>query len=203
MQTLTIANRQLAEPLKLKEAERAELQHQLEGQGKDQLALKNLTARSAYLDTALKESNTTWRSLEERCAKAEKERNDLYSRFASAVKEMKKKSEYKNVLLDRKLELVEQEFAKQQGELGEILAGSKLEPGVVERLTGQLEDTLGQKNRLIQNLEYAVQQSSKRYNDAVRVYEAKLRKLGVPSEELGFEQIPYPPNLGKMPAGML
>lgn len=104
--------------------------------------------------------------------------------------------------MENKLQLLESEFASQQERLSQILQGSKLDPAVVENVTTKLEQTLSQKNKLITNLEYQVHQATKRYNETIDVHEAKLRKLGVPSEELGFEQIPSEV-LGKMPAGMV
>ena len=42
------------------------------------------------------------------------------------------------------------------------------------------------KNTLIKNLKYSIHHATKSYNDAIRVYEAKLVEFGIPPEELGF-----------------
>ena len=42
------------------------------------------------------------------------------------------------------------------------------------------------KNNLVKNLKYSIHHATKAYNDAIRVYEAKLVEFGVPPEELGF-----------------
>ncbi len=42
------------------------------------------------------------------------------------------------------------------------------------------------KNTLIKNLTYSIHHATKAYNDAIRVYEAKLTEFGIPPEELGF-----------------
>merc|ERR1712218_176323 len=97
---------------------------------------------------------------------------------------------------------VEEEFSSQQQQLSDILQASKLDANVVHNVTSKLDTVLNDKNRMIKNLEYRVDQETKRYNDCVSVYEAKLRKLGVPSEELGFEPVPSD-YLGKMPAEMV
>ena len=39
------------------------------------------------------------------------------------------------------------------------------------------------------------------YNDAIRVYEAKLVEFGIPPEELGF--LPLPTITSTMPAGLV
>jgi len=42
------------------------------------------------------------------------------------------------------------------------------------------------KNTLVKNLKYSIHHATKAYNDAIRVYEAKLVEFGIPPEELGF-----------------
>jgi hypothetical protein len=42
------------------------------------------------------------------------------------------------------------------------------------------------KNQLIKNLRHSIHHATKAYNDAIRVYEAKLEEFGIPPEELGF-----------------
>ena len=68
--------------------------------GKDKLALKNLVARAQMLDTEIKESNANWRTANDKFAKTEKERDELYHEFAKGVADLKKRSEYKNVVFD-------------------------------------------------------------------------------------------------------
>jgi len=201
MQTLTVGNKNLAEPLKQKEQMRQELQHQLKSYGKDKLALKNLTARAVQLEENIKEANSSWRTLEEKFSKVEKERDELYGKFSKGVKEIKKKSEYRNVVLERKLGLLTNEFNSKQTQLSEVLAAAKLDPSVVQGVTRKLESVLGQKNTLVKDLEYQIHQATKAYNDTISVFESKLVEMGVPPEELGFE--PIPSVTSQMPAGLV
>ena len=43
--------------------------------------------------------------------------------------------------------------------------------------------------------------ATKAYNDAIRVYEAKLVEFGIPAEELGLELLET--NTSNMPAGLV
>lgn len=45
------------------------------------------------------------------------------------------------------------------------------------------------KNNLIKNLKYSIHHATKAYNDAIRVYEAKLIEFGIPPDELGFQTL--------------
>ena len=98
MTTLSLGNKNLTEPLKQKEGRRAELQHQLKAYAKDKLALKNLIARSRMLEETLKEAHTSHRQLSDKAVRAQRERDELYARFSQGVKDIKQKSEYKNVV---------------------------------------------------------------------------------------------------------
>ena len=57
------------------------------------------------------------------------------------------------------------------------------------------------KNTLIKNLKYSIHHATKAYNDAIRVYEAKLVEFGIPPEELGFQ--PLDTITSTMPAGLV
>merc|ERR1719409_2035956 len=189
MHQLTIDNKQLTEPLAQKEKLRAELQEQLKSYQKDKMALRNLKARSAQLEERIKEAKQDYRGSEDKFRKQEKERDDLHKRFHKGVKEIRRKAEFKNVVLDKKLEMITRTFNKKQAQLSEVLQAAKLDPQVVANVTKKLEEVLGSKNRLIKDLQYQVHQCTKAYNDTIRVYEAKLTALGIPGEEIGFEPI--------------
>ena len=61
--------------------------------------------------------------------------------------------------------------------------------------------SIEQKNTLIKNLKYSIHHATKAYNDAIRVYEAKLVQFGIPAEELGFQ--PLETITSTMPAGLV
>ena len=48
---------------------------------------------------------------------------------------------------------------------------------------------------------YSIHHATKAYNDAIRVYEAKLTEFGIPPEELGFQTLETTTSM--MPAGLV
>ncbi|CAD7952603.1 unnamed protein product [Amoebophrya sp. A120] len=207
MKSLTLGNQNLAEPLKQKEQMRQELQSQLKSYGKDKLALKNLIARAQSLENELKEAGGNWRMANEKFTKVERERDELYHEFAKGVADVKKRSEYKNVVLERKLELLQHEFQQKQVQLSEVLASAKLDPMVVQNVTQKLESVLLQKNTLCKDLEYQIALATKQYNDSLHVFEKRLVDFGVPVEEIGVEplekQVGSLGVVSEMPAGLV
>merc|ERR1711957_627633 len=75
----------------------------------------------------------------------------------------------------------------------------------IKQLQGRAEyknDILERKlSVFLRNLKYSLAHAIKAYNDAIRVYEAKLLEFGIPADELGIE--PLVTNTSTMPAGLV
>eukprot|EP00747_Dinoflagellata_sp_TGD_P162034 gnl/TRDRNA2_/TRDRNA2_179186_c0_seq1.p1 gnl/TRDRNA2_/TRDRNA2_179186_c0~~gnl/TRDRNA2_/TRDRNA2_179186_c0_seq1.p1 ORF type:complete len:477 (+),score=175.95 gnl/TRDRNA2_/TRDRNA2_179186_c0_seq1:130-1560(+) len=202
MAQLTQENKDLSEPLAKKLEEQRELEEKLKSYEKDKMALKNLKAHHKKLEERSAEAKQEYRATEDKFRKVEKERDDLQRRFQKAVREIQKKAEMgKNVVLEKKLEVLQGQFDEKQAQLTEVLAAAKLDPSVVANVTKKLEQVLGQKNKQIKDLQYQVHQRTKAYNDTIRVYEQVLPKLGIDPEEIGFEPITTATSL--MPARLV
>merc|ERR1719463_226764 len=202
MQLLTQENKDLSEPLARKLEEQRELEEKLKSYTKDKMALKNLKAHHKQLEEHTTEAKQEYRATEEKYRKLEKERDDLYRRFQKAVREIQRKAELaRNTILEKKLEVLTGQFDEKQAQLTEVLTAAKLDPTVVASVTKKLEQVLGDKNRQIKDLQYAVHQATKAYNDTILVYESKLPALGIDPEEIGFEKIQTATSL--MPARLV
>lgn len=81
------------------------------------------------------------------------------------------------------------------------MQNSALEPKVIEEIKNKVKLSIETKNANIKNLKYSIHHATKAYNDAIRVYEAKLLQFGIPSEELGFQ--PLQTITSTMPAGLV
>ena len=64
-----------------------------------------------------------------------------------------------------------------------------------------MEEAIEAKNSILRNLKYSLAHATKAYNDAIRVYEAKLVEFGIPAEELGLELLET--TTSNMPAGLV
>jgi len=85
--------------------------------------------------------------------------------------------------------------------LNEIVQRSGLDPRTVEEICKKMEEAIEAKNSILRNLKYSLAHATKAYNDAIRVYEAKLVEFGIPAEELGLELLET--NTSPMPAGLV
>jgi len=190
MHELTEQNKKLSLPLAKKEEERARLREDLKSYNKDKMALRNLKARSVQLDQKITETKMEHKTMEEKLRKLEKERDELTKKFTKTIRDIRRRADFKNVVLEKQLQELENAFEEKQAQLKEVLQQNKLEPQMVANVTSKLEQVFGSKNKLIKELQYHVHQATKQYNDTIKVYEAKLQELGVPLDEIAFEIIP-------------
>lgn len=90
---------------------------------------------------------------------------------------------------------------QKEAQLHQLMQNSALEPKVIEEIKNKVKLSIETKNANIKNLKYSIHHATKAYNDAIRVYEAKLLQFGIPSEELGFQ--PLQTITSTMPAGLV
>lgn len=94
------------------------------------------------------------------------------------------------MVLEKQLETLTNQYKNNQTQFNEVLQASTLDPHVVATVTKKLEEVLGSKNRLIKDLQYQAHYCTKVYNDTIRVYDTKFKQLGIPTEEVSFEELP-------------
>merc|ERR1712178_222046 len=119
---------------------------------------KNLRNHGLQLEERIKDAKQEYRATEDRFRKVEKDRDDLYKRFQRGVREIQRKAELsKNVVLEKKLEVLTDQFNEKQAQLAEVLQAAKLDPAVVANVTKKLEQVISSKNQQVRELQYQVQ----------------------------------------------
>lgn len=168
---------------------------------KDKMSLGNLRIKLVALrekyHTLVKEK----RGLDARYESTLAQKTDLENRFDMIADEMKRNTEIQNIILIQKLEQQEIELDAKEAQLQEIIISSNLDAHYVNEITSKMRESLEEKNNEIKNLKYLIHHATKAYNDAIRVYEAKLVEFGIPPEELGFQ--PLESITSTMPAGLV
>ncbi|XP_076678356.1 growth arrest specific protein 8 isoform X2 [Andrena cerasifolii] len=186
---LTSENRKNATSLKSHEESLLHLNHQLANYEKDKQCLSNTKKRLA---TTLKNlENFKWENevLELRFEKCQSERDELHSRFVSAILELQQKTGLKNVLLEKKLEKLSDLLEQREAQISEVLAAAQLDPMAVVNANKKLENMLNRKNSAIQDLQYELAKVCKSHDTLLRTYEAKLLEYGIPKGELSLQPL--------------
>lgn len=199
MAEISQENKKLFEPLAVTVKEVEQLKYELRDAAKDRMSLKNARARLHVLRETLKKKKAQLGSDEEEFHAVEKERDELYDTFESTVKSVQRRSEFKNLVLERKLEQLQTTFDQRQTQFGEVLRSANLDPTMVGDLTAKLDDVLDSRNTMLRDLEYDIARVTKAHNDAQRVFNEKLSAHGI---EVVDEQL-LPTNTGTGPAGLV
>lgn len=206
MAEIQLQNKRLIEPLQKAREEVDELRKQLANYQKDKASLSSAKARLRVMDKDMKSLQWEHEVLEQRFGKTQAERDELYKKFVKAIHEVQQKSNFKNLLLEKKLSALADSLEKKEAQLNEVLSASNLDPTALTVVTRKLEDVLDSKNSAIKDLQYELARVCKAHNDLLRTYESKLHAFGVPVEELGFKPLESTvggQELGRGPAGLV
>ncbi|XP_012153528.1 growth arrest specific protein 8 [Megachile rotundata] len=186
---LTVENKKYSTDLKSCEESLANYTRQLANYEKDKQNLVNTKKRLAITSKDLE--NLKWENevLELRFEKCQAERDELHSKFVSAILELQQKTGLKNVLLEKKLEKLSDLLEQREAQISEVLAAAQLDPIAVANANKKLEEMLNRKNSAIQDLQYELAKVCKAHDDLLRKYEAKLQEYGIPKSELGLQPL--------------
>ncbi|XP_046843513.1 dynein regulatory complex subunit 4-like [Xenia sp. Carnegie-2017] len=206
MNEITAENKRLTEPLQKAREQVEELRKQLANYEKDKASLASAKARLKVQGNSLSKLEWEQEVLQQRFAMTQGERDELYNKFVKAIHEVQQKSNFKNLLLEKKLTALTDTLEKKEAQLNEVLSASNLDPTALTVVTRKLEDVLDSKNSAIKDLQYELARVCKAHNDLIRTYEAKLKAFGVPVEELGFQPLESnvgSEKIGQGPAGLV
>jgi len=186
MMKIAQENKQLSEPLKSAVKKVESLQNDLKDAEKDKMSLKNAKARLRVMQGQISELEREHKGLERKYDEVEAERNELYENFEGTVREVQRKSQLKNMVLEQRVEGMLDACEQKQEQVGQVLNAAQLDPAVLSMVAQRLDQVLDGRNKQIKNLQYAVARVAKAHNDILRVYSAKLAELGVPVDEDEF-----------------
>ncbi len=195
-------NKQLLEPLKVAVKQVEELRRDLKDYEKDKLSLKNAKARLKLLSSRFERLQDNHKGLEGKVGDLDNERQTLLEKFESTVKQVQRKSQVKNIQLQQLLERRAHDYDTRKQQLDEVVRAARLDPAVLNAVTSKLDDVIGARNNLINDLQYQVAKVGKSYNDALRTLDSKLEEFGIPPEDTGFQPL-QTTQTSTLPAGLV
>ncbi|XP_049886071.1 dynein regulatory complex subunit 4 [Pectinophora gossypiella] len=157
----------LREPLEIAIAENKELKRQMSNYDRDKAALAAKSKLLLSLEKQFEMLKWEYEVLQVRFDRVLSERNELKSRFSRAVLEVQQRSTLKTALLEAKVKQLE----------------------IKDLGPRELTDLLKLKETQVEDLRYEAARLRKAHDDLLATYEAKLAKLGIPAEELGFKPL--------------
>ncbi|KAL5103921.1 Dynein regulatory complex subunit 4 [Taenia crassiceps] len=198
-------NRALETDLAQSQKAHNDLKRALENHERYVKALRSAKSQLKELRMTLLDTKLDNEALFQRLELAERERDELYDRFATAVEEVKQSCGLKNALLERRMACLGEEL--ERARLLRLAKGDDTEEGGMA--AEELEGTLAFKNDQIKSLNYELARACKAYTDLVDVFKRQLEDYGIRPESLGFQVAENvlinggKLQLGKAPAGLI
>ena len=141
-------NRKLSRPLEINEKKAAEMRGKLKLHASDVDELAQL--QDSLVSLAERFKNMTWEHevLLQKHERVVKERGELRHRLERSVQEVRQKTAFRGLVLERKVVATAQDLEKTEAALSEVLASTSLSSDVVGELKQSLEDVLMAKNKV-------------------------------------------------------
>merc|ERR1712066_783968 len=114
------------------------------------------------------------------------ERDDLYTKFQHAIYDVQQKSGLKNLILEKKIDAVEESLETTEAQVSELLASANVDQATSSGISQKLDQVIAYKNDIVVQLQDEVQRIKDSHRTMVKTYESKLAEYGIPPEELGF-----------------
>merc|ERR1712061_862906 len=124
--------------------------------------------------------------LQQQLTTVSSERDELYSKFQHAIYDVQQKSGLKNLLLERKIDAVEEALETSEAQVSELLASANVDQTTSAGISQKLDQVIAYKNDILTQLQEEVQRIKDSHKTMVKTYESKLAEYGIPAEELGF-----------------
>lgn len=178
-------SKQLKEPLRKANQDVERLEAELQAYEDDKKKLAAVKEKIKQQETQLHRMEFQHEVLTQQQRALQVERDDLYKKFQHAIYEVQQKAGLKNLILEKKIDAVEEALETTEAQVSELL-NSAMDQATAAGISQKLDQVIAYKNDIVAQLEAEVTRISDSHRTLVRTYESKLAEYGIPAEELGF-----------------
>ena len=125
----------------------------------------------------------------QKVAYLDKEHNHYVDKYKNSLHKVEQESGLKNLILEKKLEILEDNLEIKEVQLKELIKRTLIDPSQINQLTSTLEEVDLMKTETINQLEEELKRIKETHANMIKTYEAKLAEFGIPVEEIGFEPL--------------
>merc|ERR550514_2488887 len=109
--------------------------------------------------------------LHQQLEKVTEERDTLYSKFQGAIYEVQQKSGLKNLLLEKKIDTVEEALETTEAQVSELLTSANVDQPTSSGISQKLDQVIMYKNDIVSQLQEEVQRIKDSHRTMVKTYE--------------------------------
>ena len=119
----------------------------------------------------------------------EKEKDSFTNKYKENLHMLEQKAGLRNLILEKKLETIEDNIEIKDAQLKELIKLSSIDPGALASMNNTLEEIELIKGESINQLEEELKKLKESHINMIKTYESKLAEFGIPVEEMGFEPL--------------
>merc|ERR1712187_544860 len=180
-------NKQLKEPLKKAHQDVERLEADLTVYEEDKKKLAAVKEKIKQMETLLHRIEFQHEGLNQQFVMVTREREDLYGKFQHAIYDVQQKSGLKNLILEKKIDAIEEALETTEAQVSELLTSANVDQATTQGISHKLDQVIAYKNDIVSQLQDEVQRIKDSHRTMVKTYESKLAEYGIPAEGLGFE----------------
>lgn len=119
----------------------------------------------------------------------DKEHSHYVDKYKNSLHKVEQESGLKNLILEKKLEIIEDNLEIKEVQLKELIKRTLIDPSQINELSSTLEEVDLMKTETINQLEEELKRIKETHANMIKTYESKLAEFGIPVEEIGFEPL--------------
>ena len=183
------ANKQVVVPLQEASEEVKRLSEKKKHHDQIMDKLKDTQRDIMEHDTVLKDIEWQYEVRLQQFQYQSREKKELFDDFHSTVYELHQKTGIRNLVLEKKLETIQESLETKDAQINQLLAAAKIDPKTLGVIKSTLEEVENLKNEAIKEIQAELKKIREAHSNMVKTYEGKLSEFGIPVEELGFDPL--------------
>ncbi|KAK7196900.1 trypanin-like protein [Novymonas esmeraldas] len=172
-------NKKLTEPLAKLQNQKKTLEIELVSYQADKDALAVAKRRVADTDQEIQSLSWEHEVLSQRYAKLVEDRDIILKRYNAMLQDIQRKSAFRRVLIQKKLELVQTQLDGRDAKLTELLKRANVNPDDMRELEQKVHDLLSEKEKTIDDLKQLLLRLTTQSERVVATYESYMEGNGV------------------------
>lgn len=180
-------NKKLSAPLKRMQDDVIRLREELDQYRAEKAEMREVKAALAVIEGGQSDVSWEYETLLQRLADLKGERDELEASLKASIFDVKQKSAFRGMLLEKKLVALQRVQEEREAQLNEVLSRANLEPTVLAQVRGHVDDILQRKNNDIRRYQQEAGRLKGSLSQLREYVKNKLQEYGLVIEELGFE----------------
>lgn len=172
-------NKKLTEPLAKLQRQKKDLEQDLANYLADKEMLQQLKSEVRATDQEYQTLLWEHEVLLQRFEKLDEDKNIILNKYNNMLQDIQKKSTFRRVLVQKKLELVQGQLEGRDAKLTELLKRANINAEDLKGLQQKVHDLLSEKDKTIEDLKVLILNMTERGEDIISTYHAYLENNGI------------------------